>query len=312
VDTLMTLGPEVVETEKLLPALLRCDSQKYKDRVKDDPVIKYLEFALKRSKTVASTAVHNLLLARYAQQDDESALEAYIRRPDSNFGNDFGLQLCLKKGHRRSAVLIYAKMGMYEESVASALRYGAEYEDNTMRLAKEIARKPNDLEKEKMLMKQIVEYLVDHKKIDLAMDTVQKCADELLSIEDIIKDLPDEMQIGEIAKDLCHSLDQSKKKVEELRKKMQSTKDTTKKIKEDIKNLLTHEIIIPDDATCELTKLHLKGNRTKKFYHYVDGSSFFAEALYPHVRETPLPPEVAAEVEQLESEIHQKKSTHGE
>jgi len=60
-------------------------------------------------------------------------------------------------------------------------------------------------------MKQIVEFLVERKKIALAMETVQKCPD-LLSIEDIIKDLPDEMQIGEISKDLCHSLDQTKKK----------------------------------------------------------------------------------------------------
>jgi len=30
VDTLMSLGPEAVETEKLLPALLMCDSKKYK------------------------------------------------------------------------------------------------------------------------------------------------------------------------------------------------------------------------------------------------------------------------------------------
>jgi len=88
-----------------------------------------------------------------------------------------------------------------------------------------------------MLMKQIVEFLVERKKIALAMETVQKCPD-LLSIEDIIKDLPDEMQIGEISKDLCHSLDQSKKKkVKQLRNKMQSTKETTKKIKEDIKDL---------------------------------------------------------------------------
>jgi len=260
VDTLMSLGPDTVETEKLLPALLRCDYKKYADKETMDPVIKYLEFSVKRSKTQASPAVHNLLLARYAQQEDETALEAYIRRPESNFALDFGLQLCIKKNHQVSAVLIFAKMGMYEESVDAALTYGWDSGDGTMALANEMARKPELVERKKMLMKQIVEFLVERKKIALAMETVQKCPD-LLSIEDIIKDLPDEMQIGEISKDLCHSLDQSKKKVEQLRNKMQSTKETTKKIKEDIKDLREREVIIAEDSACNLTELPLKGRK---------------------------------------------------
>jgi len=100
---------------------------------------------------------------------------------------------------------------MYEESVDAALNYGWDSGDESMVLANEMARKPELVERKKMLMKQIVEFFVERKKIALAMETVQKCPD-LLSIEDIIKDLPDEMQIGEISKDLCHSLDQSKKK----------------------------------------------------------------------------------------------------
>jgi len=131
------------------------------------------------------------------------------------------------------------------------------------------------------------------------METVQKCPD-LLSIEDIIKDLPDEMQIGEISKDLCHSLDQSKKKVEQLRNKMQSTKETTKKIKEDIKDLREREVIIAEDSTCNLTELPLKG---RNIYHYLDGSSFIAEALYDYVKNTPLPPDKAETVGKLETDI---------
>jgi len=235
-------------------------------------------------------------LARYAQQEDESALEAYIRKPDSNFSADFGLQLCLRKSHQRSVVLIYAKLEMYEESVATALEY---YWDTDMSLAIEIARKPDDIDRRKMLMKQIVEFLVDKKSIPLAMDTVQKCPD-LLSIEDIIKDLQDDMPIGEIAKELCHSLDQSKKKVEELRNKMQATKETTNKIKEDIKELRVREVILPEDSLCHLSKLPLKG---RNFYHYVDGCSFISEALYDHVKKTPMPREKAEIVEKLENDI---------
>jgi len=149
VDTLMSLGPDTVETEKLLPALLRCDYKKYADKETLDPVIKYLEFSIKRSKTQASPAVHNLLLARYAQQEDETALEAYIRRPESNFALDFGLQLCIKKNHQVSAVLIFAKMGMYEESVDAALTYGWDSGDGTMALANEMARKPELVERKK-------------------------------------------------------------------------------------------------------------------------------------------------------------------
>jgi len=131
------------------------------------------------------------------------------------------------------------------------------------------------------------------------MDTVQKCPD-LLSIEDIIKDLPDEMQIGEIAKELCYSLDQSKKKVEELRNKMQATKETTNKIKEDIKELRERVVNIPEDSLCHLTKLPLKG---RNFYHYLDGCSFIDEALYDHVKKTPLPSDKAQTVDKEENEI---------
>jgi len=92
-----------------------------------------------------------------------------------------------------------------------------------------------------------------------------------------------------------------RKKVEELREKRKTTKETTEKIKLEIKELQERKVPIPEDSACDLTKMTLKG---RNFYRYLDGSSFIAEALFDHVKKTPLPAEQAEMVERLESELH--------
>jgi len=294
VEMLMSLPPDVVETEKLIPALLRCEYQKYPKG--EDPVVKYLEWAIKRSKTSQPVSIHNLLLARYAYQETEEELEEYVRKPESAFGLDFGLQLCLKKNRRRAAVIIYARMEMYEQSVEMALEYGKETGDWDMKLANEIATRAPDPDERKNLIKQIVDFLVAGKKINKAMETVQKCQD-LLSIEDIIKDLPDDMNISEISDELCSSLEQSNRKVATIRENMNLTKETTERIKKENKELDEKKYILPEDTSCTLSKLPLKG---RTFFHFIDGTSFIDQPLMEFIKHYPLPEEIADQIKEKE------------
>jgi len=186
-------------------------------------------------------------------------------------------------------------MGMYEQSVEMALQYGKSSNDWEMKLANEIAKKPTDIDERKVLTKQIVDFLVSEKKIRLAMETVQKCQD-LLSIEDIIKDLPDEMHIESIADELCSSLEQSNRKVSMLREQMNITKETTERIKKENRELDDKKYVLPEDSSCIISKLPLKG---RHFYQFIDGSSFIDQPLYDYVKHTPLPSDINEEVTEL-------------
>jgi len=187
-------------------------------------------------------------------------------------------------------------MQMYEQSVDLALKYGKETSDWDMKLANEIATKPTDMDERRFLIKQIVDFLVAEKKISKAMETVQKCQD-LLSIEDIIKDLPDEMNISEISDELCASLEQSNRKVATIREQMNVTKETTERIKKENKEIEEKQYVLPVDAKCSLSKLPLQG---RNFFHFIDGSAFIDDQLYTFIKNYPLPEAVAQRFTEME------------
>jgi len=133
------------------------------------------------------------------------------------------------------------------------------------------------------------------------MKTVQQSG-ELLSIEDIIENLPDDTAIEEISDELCNSLEQSNTKVKQLEDKMERTSKITDKVKQEIKSLQERPVTISEEAPCSISKLPIKG---RKYYTFRDGTCFLDQVLFDYVKKTPLPVVQAGLINKIEQDLQE-------
>lgn len=154
---------------RLIPSLLQLQHLP-RDPLSSNQVVRYLNYVVFQQGNTSSI-IHNLLVTFHSSpsavspNDDGSLLRFLTTAPcDPLSGKpyydlDYALRLCKRAGRTQACVHIYAKMGLYENSVDLALEKG------DIELAKINADMPEgDAPLRKKLWLKIARYVVQDKK----------------------------------------------------------------------------------------------------------------------------------------------------
>jgi len=157
----------------------------------------------------------------------------------------YALRLCTKEGKIKACVLIYGQMALYEEAVELALKV-------EIPLAKENADKPEDDDalRKKLWLKIAKHLVVEHKNIKKAMELLSQC--DLLKIEDILPFFPDFTRIDDFKEEICSSLEDYNRHIEELKIEMEEATKSADLIRQDIKNLRNNYGSVSSGRNCDL------------------------------------------------------------
>jgi vacuolar protein sorting-associated protein 18 len=155
-----------LDPHRLIPALLQ-QQHTPRDALSPNHAIRYLNHLVFDRQNLSSI-IHNLLITFYAStaSGDDAGLLRFLSTAPSDpltrkpyYDLDYALRIC-KQAHRTQAcVHIYAKMGLWENSVDLALEKG------DLELAKINADMPDDDQPlRKKLWLKIARYVVEEKK----------------------------------------------------------------------------------------------------------------------------------------------------
>jgi len=176
-----------LQPKRLLPALMRYEDTRPQQLTGPNQAVRYLQHVVGLGNT--EPAIHNYLLSLLAQRaheptatpaDDAALLEFIDGNGQGTISYDpkYALRLCTKLSKPQACVMIYGKMGLFEEAVDLALSVDIE-------LAKANANKPEDEAVRKRLWLKIAQHVVREKSdIKEAMQFLASC--DLLKVEDIL------------------------------------------------------------------------------------------------------------------------------
>jgi len=135
------------------------------------------------------------------------------------------------------------------------------------------------------------------------MNCLQLCP--LLTIEDVVRYLPDDSLIQDFSDEICLSLEESNRRVQDLKSQMVEAERAAHVIREDLTKLQQLTVSLPENRLCDLSHLPVKG---RPHYLYPDGSCFLQSALVEEMSHV-LPGEEAAHVQDLQKKINMARDT---
>lgn len=237
-----------------------------------------------------------------ALEDNDAPLLRFLTNAPSDpitgkpyYDLDYALRICKLAGRIQPCVHIYAKMGLYENSVDLALEKG------DLELAKINADRVPEEEDQvlrKKLWLKIAKYVVQDKKdIKTAMKFLENT--DLLKIEDILPFFPDFVVIDDFKEEIAHALEEYSSHIEELKTEMDEATKTSESIKQDIAALKNRFITISSNALCSKCEQLLL---TRQFYVFPCHHSFHADCLIGMVKEY-LPPYTLRKIIALQTEL---------
>ncbi|KAI6136496.1 Pep3/Vps18/deep orange family-domain-containing protein [Pisolithus sp. B1] len=270
---------------RLIPSLLQLQHAP-RDALSSNQAVRYLNHVVFQQSNT-SPIIHNLLVTFHATlsptpSDDGPLLRFLTTAPcDPLTGKpyydlDYALRLCKRASRIQACVHIYAKMGLYENSVDLALEKG------DLELAKVNADMPeSDLPLRKKLWLKIARYVVQDKKdIKSAMRFLEDT--DLLKIEDILPFFPDFVVIDDFKEEIAHALEGYSAHIDELKKEMDEATRTAESIKQDIAELRSRFVTIAAEETCSVCAQLLL---TRQFYVFPCQHTFHADCLISLARE---------------------------
>ncbi|KAK5844039.1 vacuolar sorting protein 18 [Gossypium arboreum] len=288
---------------KLIPAMMRYSSEPHAKNETHE-VIKYLEFCVHNLHN-EDPGIHNLLLALYAKQEDDSSLLRFLQckygkgqenGPDFFYDPKYALRLCLKEKRMRACVHIYSMMSMHEEAVALALQI-----DPELAMA-EADKVEDDEDLRKKLWLMVAKHVIEQEK-GTKRENIRKAiaflkeTDGLLKIEDILPFFPDFALIDDFKEAICSSLDDYNKQIGQLKQEMNDATHGADNIRNDISALAQRYVVIDRDEDCGVCRrkiLAIGGDyrmasgytavgSMAPFYVFPCGHAFHSHCLIAHV-----------------------------
>jgi tetratricopeptide (TPR) repeat protein len=255
-----------LEPRKLLPALMH-----YSPAQGPNEPIRFLEHCIRQGNN--DSAIHNYLLSLYAQQDDDEALLSFLQRAEAVFDLRYALRLALRHKKKRACVDIYSAMGLHEEAVNLAIQLD-------INLAKQHANKPPDDELRKKLWLRIAQHVVkEEQDIKKAMAFLKDC--ELLRIEDILPFFPDFVLIDDFKDEICRSLEDYNRHIEDLKREMDDATQSADLIRGDMKQLRSKCGFVAGNQKCDLCAFPVL---SRAFYLFPCQHTFHADCLMREVK----------------------------
>lgn len=154
----------VLDPIRLIPALLQ-QQHRFVNPLQQNHSVRYLNHLIFEQGNTIST-IHNLIVTFLAANNDDGPLLRFLTTAPSDpftgkphYDLDYALRVCRANGRVQPCVHIYAKMGLYEESVSLALEKG------DLELARITANMPeDDVQLRKKLWLKVARYVVEDKK----------------------------------------------------------------------------------------------------------------------------------------------------
>lgn len=297
-----------LQPKRLFPALIHYEETAARHcKHGENQAIRYLHACVKDGNM--EPAVHNYLLALLAQRAcdadatvmDSAALLGFL---DGNgtpvcYDLKYALRLCTKLNEVEACVLIYSKMGLYEEAVDLALT-------KDIGLAKDQANKPDDDAVKRRLWLKIAQKVVhDSNDIRVAMEFLHSC--DLLKIEDILPFFSEFTRIDDFKDEICRSLEEYNNHMHTLRAEMNEAKQAASAIRHDIHDLRNRCGVVRAGQLCDHCH-HLA--LTRSLYLFPCGHVFHIDCLIDFTRPL-MTPERRARVQQLVASIAAFRHQHG-
>jgi hypothetical protein len=269
-----------LDPEKLIPALLNYNKTTNVS-LSQNQAVRYLNYIIINHPKPAA-AVHNTLISIHASSpsSSEGGLLTYLQTQPSSpppYDADFALRLCIQHKRVQSCIHIYSAMGQYLQAVELALDH------NDIDLAAIVADRPegnNKLRKKLWL-------LVAEKKIRQpgtgikdAMAFLGRC--ELLRIEDLIPFFPDFVVIDDFKDEICTALEEYSRHIDELRREMDNSAQTARKIRNEIADLDSRYAIVEPGEKCWICSLPLL---SRQFFVFPCQHAFHSDCLGKEVLE---------------------------
>ena len=207
----------------------------------------------------SSSAIHNLAIALYSQDPNESLLVGFIKKSareavgDLCFDGKYALRLIRERGRHRACVVMLCVLGLYEDAVHLALSMDLD-------LAKSVAQSP-ELEDEVMkrklwlaIARHVIQYEEKERRdpevsINKAVALLEEAGD-LIRIEDILPFFPDFVTIDKFQGPIRHSLEDYNKKIMKLDTEMEKATEIADALRRDLKCLETRTAVITNELTC--------------------------------------------------------------
>lgn len=236
---------------KLIPALVRYEQQRHlaiqsgKAVSEKSEAVRYLEHVVRECGNT-DPAIHNYLLSLYAAMEKDTQLVEFL----DYFGDDYvfdlkyALRVCIQENKPKACVIIYSRLGLYEESVRLALTVDIE-------LAKEHANIPDNDDLKKRLWLMIAKDIIAKRHdVNEAIRILDECT--LLKIEDLLPSFPDFVMIDNLKEQITESLEEYNFKIDELKSDMEKFTSNAEAIREEIKSLRYRHGYVRGDQACEL------------------------------------------------------------
>jgi hypothetical protein len=191
-----------------------------------------------------------------------------LQREEAAFDLRYALRLALRHQKTRACVNIYSAMGLHEEAVDLAIQLD-------VNLAKAHANKPQDDELRKKLWLRIARHVVEEDQdIKKAMAFLKDC--ELLKIEDILPFFPDFVLIDDFKEEICGSLEEYNRHIEDLKHEMDDATHSADLIRLDIKQLRSKCGFVAGNQKCNLCAFPVL---SRQFYLFPCQHTFHADCL---------------------------------
>jgi len=270
-----------LEPKDLFPALIHYEETFERNGNNgEDYAVQYLQYCVKDGNM--DPAVHNYLLSLLAKKScqpgstmmNEKELNIFLNGEDAPICYDlkYALRLCTKLNKVDACVLIYSKMGLYEDAVDLALTTG----EGSIALAECQANKPEDESLRHRLWLKIAKKVVEQtgNNVGEAMQFLKKC--ELLKIEDILPYFSEVSRIDDFKDAICDSLEEYNKHMMDLKKEMEEAKISAHVIRQDIHELRNRCGVVRAGQLCDHCH-HLA--LTRNLYLFPCGHVFHIDCL---------------------------------
>ncbi|ELU41557.1 DigA protein [Rhizoctonia solani AG-1 IA] len=267
---------------RLIPALLQ-QQHRPVNPLQQNHSVRYLNHLVFEQGNTTPT-IHNLIVTFLAANNDDGPLLRFLTTAPSDpissrpyYDLDYALRICRTNGRIQPCVHIYAKMGLYEESVSLALEKG------DLELAQITANMPeDDIQLRKKLWLKVARYVVEDKKdIKTAMQFLSNT--ELLKIEDILPFFPDFVVIDDFKDDICNALEDYSARIVELKQDMDGAMESAAAVSRDISQLKNRFVIIEQGERCTQCQAPLL---LRQFYAFPCQHTFHADCLIGLAKES--------------------------
>lgn len=267
---------------RLIPALLQ-QQHRPVNPLQQNHSVRYLNHLIFEQGNTTPT-IHNLIVTFLAANNDDGPLLRFLTTAPSDpfsgkpyYDLDYALRICRANARIQPCVHIYAKMGLYEESVSLALEKG------DLELARVTANMPeDDVQLRKKLWLKVARYVVEDKKdIKTAMQFLSNT--ELLKIEDILPFFPDFVVIDDFKDDICNALEDYSARIIELKQDMDGAMESAAAVSRDIAQLKNRFVTIEQGERCTQCQAPLL---LRQFYVFPCQHAFHADCLIGLAKES--------------------------